>query len=155
MRLRILPVMVGILFTLGAGCAATEPPAVDTSSMDAVQSDIKGTTDAENAISGSTGITLIGTSTGSNSVRLEWNPSDEVVATAQKWMVLVGNTENPAYPKDNLFWYQRDKGYREYTWKKLPKGELHFRICAWVGRACTTYSNDLVMEIPGYTPGTK
>lgn len=154
MRVRILPVVLGVLLIIGAGCAATKPPVTDT--KDANNTDVKGTTDTTGDTKNEgTSITLTGENTGPNSVKLEWDPSDEIVTAAQKWMVIVGDTENPEYPKNNRFWYQRDKSYREKEWKNLPKGKLHFRVCAWVDNACTTYSNDLSIDIPGHTPGTK
>lgn len=155
MRLRVLPVAIGALFILGAGCTTAQPPVTDTS-KDTTQSEVKGTTDTTtgDTTNTSTDITLTGTSTGPNSVKLEWSPSETIANSVQKWWIIGGSKENPSYP-GTKFVFERSKNFRDKEWKGLAAGTTHFRVCAVVDQKCTVYSNDLVMEIPGYTPGTK
>ncbi len=153
MRLRILPVILGVLLLIGSGCARQAEPAPSTDS-----NTTNSTSPENNAVNGDKiegTIALTGSVTGPYSVRLEWNPADDVVEHAKKWMIVVGNEENPSYPESNRFWFQTNASYREKTWNNLPAGDLHFRVCAWTGTSCDEYSNDLILEIPGRVPGTK
>ncbi|HRH23654.1 MAG TPA: hypothetical protein PK295_03415 [Candidatus Magasanikbacteria bacterium] len=152
MRLRILPVIVAVLLLAGAGCSRqSEPTPSGDTGTDTTSTD-NGAVNGEKI---DEDIALTGSVTGPYSVNLEWDPSDEVTETAQKWMIVVGDNENPEYPGNNRFWFQTNASHREKAWKNLPAGNLHFRVCAWTGTACGEYSNDLELEIPGRVRGTK
>ncbi len=151
MRLRILPVMLGVLLLMGAGCATTQPSTDNTTNPE-----VKGdTTSTENNTDTTGGIVLTGTNTGPNSVKLEWEPTEEVLAAAKKWMIVESSEVDPAYPEDYRYYFVRDISYRDRAWNNLPQGTSHFRVCAFVDGKCTVYSNDIALEIPGRVPGTK
>jgi hypothetical protein len=149
----MIPILLGSLLIIGAGCASTAPE----KSTDTTTGNTKdASTDVEvNGEKIEEAITLTGNITGAYAARLEWEPSADVAASAEKWMIVVGNEENPTYPENNRLWFQRDALYREKDWANLPAGTLHFRVCAWTGSACGEYSNNLTLEIPGRVPGTK
>ena len=153
MRLRILPVIVGSLLIIGAGCAATQPPAENTTDT-GVKGDTDTSTTGTDTENTNSEITLTGSITGPNSVKLEWEPSSEVVDSVEKWWLIGGSEENPSYP-GTKFVFERGKGFREKEWKGLGSGATHFRVCAVVNNKCSVYSNDLTLEIPGRVPGTK
>ncbi len=150
MRLRILPVILGVLLLAGAGCSRQEP--VSTTPDTGTEPAVNGTTDTSPETSES--ITLTGSITGPNSVKLEWEPSAEVTESVEKWWLIGGSEENPSYP-GTKFVFERSKGFREKEWKGLAAGTTHFRVCAVVDQKCAIYSNDLELEIPGRVPGTK
>lgn len=151
MRLRILPVIVGVLLLAGAGCSRqSEPtPAKDTGA-NPTSSDT-GTVNGEKI---DDSIVLTGSVTGPYSVNLQWEPTNEVAESVEKWWLIGGSEENPSYP-GTKFVFERSKGFREKEWKGLAAGTTHFRVCAVVDQKCTVYSNDIELEIPGRVPGTK
>ncbi len=151
MRLRILPVIVGVLLLTGAGCSRqSEPtPAKDTGT-NPTSSDT-GTVNGEKI---DDSIVLTGSITGPYSVNLTWEPTNEVAESVEKWWLIGGSEENPSYP-GTKFVFERSKGFREKEWKGLAAGTTHFRVCAVVDQKCTVYSNDIELEIPGRVPGTK
>lgn len=151
MRLRILPVIVGVLLIAGAGCSRQSEP---TPSED---NGTKPTSTDNSAVNGEKvedGIVLTGSVTGAYSVNLQWEPSTEVAESVEKWWLIGGSEENPSYP-GTKFVFERTKGFREKEWKGLGAGTTHFRVCAVVDQKCSVYSNDIELEIPGRVPGTK
>lgn len=145
--------MLGALLLVGAGCAATQPPGVETTDT-GVKGDTDTTSTGTNPENKTSEITLTGSITGPNSVKLEWEPSAEVTESVEKWWLIGGSEENPSYP-GTKFVFERSKGFREKEWKGLAAGTTHFRVCAVVDQKCAVYSNDLELEIPGRVPGTK
>lgn len=152
MRLRILPVMLGALLLIGAGCIK-QPSTTNNP-------EVKGDTD-KNATDNSgneemkSELTLTGSNTGPNSVKLEWSATNNVAESTDKWMIIENNEANPAYPGNYRYYFVRDVSYHDRVWNNLPKGTSHFRVCAFINGACTTYSNDFAIEIPGRLSGGK
>lgn len=146
MRLRILPVILGTLLFIGVGCSSppdeNDPQINEGGNTTSTPGGVNGEKIEEN-------IELTGSVTGSNSVQLEWNPSDETRDIAEKWMVVEGTDTDPAYPENYRYYFLTDVSHHERDWKNLPTGISHFRVCAWIDNACAVYSNNVALEIPG------
>ena len=139
--------MLGALLFIGVGCSSP-PPDENGPQMN----EENNSTSTPNGVNGKKieeKIELTGSVTGSHSVRLEWNPSDEIMDTAEKWMVVEGTDTDPSYPENYRYYFLTDVSHRERNWKNLPTGTSHFRVCAWVDNGCTVYSNDVALEVPG------
>ncbi|GEM_PF-4017807 len=143
-HLRILPVSIFALILIGAGCSEK----TDTNPIPEVKGDSVTEQNEENN-ENNTELTLTGSITGTNSVKLAWSPSETLAETAEQWMIVEGTETNPTYPEKYRYYYLTDASYRERNWKNLPTGTSYFRICAWVDNACTVYSDTLSLEIPG------
>lgn len=151
MRLRILPVIVGVLLLAGAGCSRQSEPATSGDNGTKPTSPDNGSVNGEKI---NEGIVLTGSVTGPYSINLQWEPTTEVAESVEKWWLIGGSEENPSYP-GTKFVFERSKGFREKEWKGLGAGTTHFRVCAVIKNKCATYSNDIELEIPGRVPGTK
>ncbi len=153
MHVRKLPVIVALLLILGAGCAKQPDTSTPTPSKPAgdTSTDTGTNTGNPNGPAVNTNIDLTGEATGTNSVRLEWTPSDDVAATAESWIIVQHREENPEYPDKKSFWFERGASFREKDWNNLPAGVSHFRVCAVVNGECTEYSNDITFDLPGRT----
>ncbi len=146
MQKTILFGSIAILFLLGAACSSTSNNDVNSKPADNSNTTISTTTATnEQTNQNQTGITLTAEATGNQTVKLNWQVTDELKKQATAYALIQGNDSNPTYP--GRYWYERGPAHFDFEWTNLPIGKSHIRACVMVNSICTVYSNDLEVDI--------
>lgn len=149
--------LFAVLLLVGQGCAAqqpaddsAEPAAGNDSNMEVMEKD----GDAMEKKSGdammevpSEGVTLHASALGENTVKFEWTVAEDLAERAEGYRFARGLEENPTYPSS--WWWERGSAHRELVWEGLPVGEAHFRLCVVENGECSTYSNNVLVNVAG------
>lgn len=65
---------------------------------------------------------------------------------AEGYRILMGREANPDM-KTASDWYTLGKDHMQKMWANRPEGKRHFRVCVIKQNTCTSYSNNVEVEI--------
>jgi hypothetical protein len=77
-------------------------------------------------------------------ISFSWNVSG--VDTSKGFKLVRGTSANPTYPGGDGVFLESSK--RSYTWSIKDGKTYHFRICAYNGSGCSSYSNNVTVTAP-------
>lgn len=137
------------LMLVGAGCNNTTTPAPKSKSA----GDAPATTPATETpmVESATttvvaGLTLTGESKGNKVVHLSFTTPENMDKDIEGYRLLMGREADPT-PATATDWYSLGSAHREKDWTVRATGLRHFRVCVVKANQCTSYSNDLDIEV--------
>jgi FecR protein len=80
-------------------------------------------------------------------VKLSWKLSN--MTAGKGFKVVKSLSANPTYGKDDAVFVGATTS--SYAWKIKDGKTYHFRVCAYTGEGCSTYSNDITVTAPMVT----
>ncbi|MBI5728177.1 MAG: hypothetical protein HY984_00290 [Candidatus Magasanikbacteria bacterium] len=149
--------LVGLLLTVGAGCAEqnqttdTGAKPADADSGAAITATVSPSTtieiksDKESQPTETTELKLTAEALGNGEVKLQWTLPDAMVTT-DGFRLIRAKQENPVNDGKN-YWYKTNSRRHEYVWTKVTTGTQHIRVCTLKGEDCIAYSNDAAVEV--------
>lgn len=139
----ILGGILSVLVLIGAGCNEEEKKP-ESKPAEAAKEETKDTTLKTGQLEYTDGFTLAADPAGKGRVHFSWGfPGAQ--EPKDGFRLLRGLLDNPSYPEN--FWYHRTSTDTEAYWINLPKGQTHFRVCAFENKQCVAYSNDVVVMV--------
>lgn len=132
--------------TKDADAPAMEQPSTPDTSMEEPNTPAEGSGVATS--NAAEGFTLTATQQPGQEVKLSWNISDKL-DESNRFIIIRDEKRDPEHTGKN-FWVRQYYTNREYTWKNVPKGEQHFRICITEKNdidTCVKYSNDVEVQV--------
>jgi hypothetical protein len=135
------------LVLIGAGCGGQDSNQQKEASKveEEIKKDIKEAAEKQKEEKEKeTELTLEAESVGKGQVNFSWELKGD--KTADRFVIVRDTEKNPKHNGKN-YWFRQPGSRRDVTWVNIPSGDYHFRICILEDEKCTTYSNDVQVEV--------
>ena len=146
------------ILLVGASCSPAQNASVETKPAEDVGENTNQPTDMANPAENVTGtmtapssammnsdITLTAEALGNREVKISWTIPDGEVMTEGIHLVR-SEKENPEFD-GKTYWYQPGPDRHDVTWKNVPTGTQHVRLCIVKDEKCEIYSQDVMVEV--------
>lgn len=141
------------LLLIGAGCPSlsdTTTPSPTTTPGPVVNTKpdtVPDTDDDDEDVMENEDFTLSAEALGNGQVKFSWEvPDDMDVTSDHRFLLVRSKDEDPEHDGKN-FWFRRAGTERATTWLEQPTGTYHYRVCLMKDDMCSTYSNDVEVEV--------